>query len=142
LEAILDCVSGGDGDVVEQAEPHRAIGSRVMTGRPGDHKGAIDLIIQDGVDGHNRGAGGEPGHVHRFRADDGIGIDPATTGCGDGIEMLEQRGRVDTVDRRVRSRYAGNNRATTKQAAPLQFAIDRDDPGRSFRMVARIVFEK
>jgi len=49
-------VTGGDRDVVEQAEAHAAVGLGVMAGRPHERVGVVDLPVEHRIDGRDRTA--------------------------------------------------------------------------------------
>jgi hypothetical protein len=62
-------VTGSDGDVVEDAEPHRAIAQGVMARRPDRAEGVGDIACHHGIDGGHDSFGGQHRRLVRLPAD-------------------------------------------------------------------------
>src|ERR1700722_12187358 len=83
IEAVfLLEVTGGDGDVGEEAESHGRIGLGVVAGRADSVEGAADGAVYDGVAAGEERAGGEQGGVEAGGGDDGVGVEVTAGGAG------------------------------------------------------------
>ena len=90
-KACRASVGRGDGDVAVEAEPHRAIALRMVSGRA--HQGqraAARGSLQHAIDSVHPGAGREPGHVHGVGGGVGVGIERHRPSRGgfDGRQVL------------------------------------------------------
>ena len=68
-------VGGRNGDVVEQAEAHRAVALGVVSRRADHRHGGLVRSAHHPLDGVDGGAGGEQRDLVRFRRRVGVGID-------------------------------------------------------------------
>ncbi len=58
---LLD-VAGGDGHIVQQAEPHGPVARGVMAGRADGTKRIVDFTCDDGINGRQNAPRGRDGH--------------------------------------------------------------------------------
>ena len=103
-------VRGGDGDVVVEAEAHRAVALGVMAGRPHQRERAACAAAHHPLDGVDRGAGREQRDLVRSRGRVGVGIER---------DRLTRRSRRSAAGSRRRAR-APAARASPRAAPRLR----------------------
>ena len=83
--------AGGDDDVVEQTEAHRAVALGVVTGRPDRAEGPPQPAASDLPGGLDHPAGGEPCDFIALGADGAVRLVderlPSSTGLGHAIDV-------------------------------------------------------
>ena len=92
------CVGRGDGDLVEQAEPHRPCRLGVMARRPAGAEGHRSVAVEHGVGGGHRAAAGVHGRVEAVRPDHRVGVDRPAAGRSQRRELLDECGVVHPLD--------------------------------------------
>ena len=115
---LVDRDAGGDGHVVEQAEAHRAVGERMVPGRPHEAERRAVLAGEHAVDRVARRAGREPRDVERGGADHGVGIGPTAAALAQCRRWSRRRppdGRV----RSARARPAATSGRVQRAARPV-----------------------
>jgi hypothetical protein len=92
-------VSGGDGDVVEDAEAHAFDGRGVVAGGANGAEGVLDGVVHDGVDGFEDAASGAEGDFEgvfgEFGVAGGVFAGAEVDVAFDGVEVV---GGVDEGD--------------------------------------------
>ena len=78
----------GDGDVIEDAKSHAAIGLGVVPGRPDQGKGAV-VLPEDGIDRGQCAACGHQGGIIGVFGKDCIDIQVAATVLADGFYLID-----------------------------------------------------
>jgi hypothetical protein len=136
--ALRESVSGGDRDVVEQAEAHRAIGLSVMARGPQAAEGEAGLVIQQPVGGHDCAAGRVQGRVPGTLTRHGVQVDQATTGGGEALDPIHVLRRVDAEQLLALRR----RRLDPLEAEPVAVGerlLDRREPPGVLGMATRLV---
>lgn len=82
------CVARGDGDVVENAEPHRAVGGGVMTGRARGAKGIRRVTAHHEVHDVEHAADGVQRDLSGLPADAYIAVGERPRAAGDLFEHV------------------------------------------------------
>lgn len=98
----LECTSR-DGDVVDQAESHRAIGFGVVAGRADRGEARLGAPGRDLSHQVDAAPGREQRDFEALRADVGVGVElcgGVCTGSGDPVEVLRSVDPLDLVRRR------------------------------------------
>jgi len=97
LQAMsLDGVTGGNTDVVEEAEAHRGRFFAMVAGRTHGTEGVLDFFPHDEVDRQATGAGGPQGSLPGMRIHGGIRIEMDDAMLGRStLDALEVRCRMD-----------------------------------------------
>jgi hypothetical protein len=75
-------MTGGDGDVVEEAEAHSPVRHRVVSRRPHQAEGAVDIAVEHGVGGGESAAGRAQSGVVGARRDVRVGVGPGAAPLG------------------------------------------------------------
>jgi hypothetical protein len=97
LEPVrFEGMRGCDGDVVEQAEAHRACALGVVAGWADGAERGADVATEDAVDSGDPGTRGGQSGVERIGAHRGVGVElhVASRGC-DFVHVVDVCGRVD-----------------------------------------------
>jgi hypothetical protein len=111
-----------DGDVVEEAEAHRAGVLGVMAGRAHEREAVVDLAGADGVAEIDEAAGGEARRIVRLRRRGGVGVEhDACMACGRRHPCHVAR----VVDARELVR-GGGARADVREARGIAPPIEQD----------------
>jgi hypothetical protein len=97
-DAMLDLRdTRGDGNVIKQAESHRAIAKRMVTGRADEAERGPCLASYDAIDRIAGRAGGKLSHIGRGRADDRVWIKHAAAAPGSRHHAVDMRGHVHSL---------------------------------------------
>ena len=100
FEAVrLEGVRGADGDVVEEAEAHRAAALGVVPGRPHGAERGRALLLQHEVDAEHDGAGGVACRGQRVRVERGVRVEVVQSLLGArGLDLEHVGAVVDARD--------------------------------------------
>jgi hypothetical protein len=93
-----DRVRGGDGEVVEQTEPHRPPALGVMAGRAQGAERRPRLTGEQPVDRVDRPAGGVNGGVERVGARRRVEVDHPPAGRGQRLDRVDVGGGMDALE--------------------------------------------
>ena len=126
--------SGGDCDVVDQAEAHRPVDQRMMAGRPGHDERHSRLALGQCLDGHQTGTRRQAGRLPRLRCGVGVCIQGSAPGGAEPLQLGEVVGRMDAEE-------LGHVRGLGRQHQPVAVEVQivhtghrRPDAGRPLGM--------
>ena len=129
---------GGDGDVVQEAKAHRAIGGGVMAGRTHEGGAVVELATGDEPHEVEHAARGQQRRRPRAVGKEGVGIEEAAAALADGrFERVEIIGAVHGQKLGARGRTRGDAATAGDETGVRQRALDGDEPLRTLRMLAR-----
>ena len=120
---LFERARDGDGDVVEEAEAHRAVRRRVVPGRANEAEGGIELAAQDRLRRGERAAGGAQRGLVRAGAGVSVGVEPVPGDAGGRGDLLDEAFGVDEAQLVGRS-VAGRRRAIIFASSPLSSRCD------------------
>ena len=132
----IERMTRGDRDIVEQAEAHRAVRSRVMAGRANRAERIVELAGHHRIDGSHGGTGRTQRRLPAVLVQQGIGIDGViATGTGQGIAHGRQRAALmHALDLLGAGQRRIAARQQRRQAAGDQLILDRLQPRRRLGM--------
>lgn len=96
--ALVDQRLGGDGDVVEEAEPHGLVDRGMVAGRSYGEEGGVGLALSKPLDRVEPSARGELGGLERRVVHRGVGVDRTATHEAVTLQCLDVRWGVDRFD--------------------------------------------
>ena len=128
LVPLLD-VPGGNGHVVQQAEPHRSVGRRMMAGRADRAKCIADFARKHGVNRGENPADRLGGHrVRRFADRRVVGVGIRVSPVDLPLELVEMRRRVNRLQPLVARRPRGDDGQFLHQPHTAEPRVDRQQP--------------
>jgi hypothetical protein len=130
-----------DGDVVEQAKPHRARSLGVVTRRPQTAERDVRLAARKRIDRLDGSTGGVHRGLERARARDRVDVEhpsPVPAEARDPIDVGFGMHRLQAVCRDV----LGLDKLEAEPVAVCQSPLDRRDAGHVLGVVSRLVFER
>ena len=138
LVPLLQEPRRGDGDVVEEAEAHRPVRGRVVSGRADERERHETVLPQ--VRGQQRAAGREKRRLVAVRRDVRVRVQPGALSLGGALDHREVARRVDQ-QHVVLGRGLGRGRdgQARPQVGTLEMFDQRRDPVRALRMRAGVV---
>jgi hypothetical protein len=131
---------GGDGDVVEEAEAHRARRDCVVPGRADQGEGGAGFAVHDEAHAFRRGSGGEQRGIDRCARDSGVAVEGAgpPAQAEDGLHVARIVNARQLVQRRLRR----IDQLRSPHRVLRQHAQDRAQPLGLFGVpVARVVLD-
>ncbi len=105
LFVVVLCVSGGDGDIIENTETHRVFGRRVMSRRAGGDKGVLRFALHHGIDPGTGSAGREQCRIERLHRNCGVGIEPVEPVLHRSFDTFVMLRRMRREDEALRSLF-------------------------------------
>ena len=125
----------GDGDVVEEAEAHRAVRLGVVPGRPQEREAVGQAPVRDRGGEVDEPSGGEPRRERRVAAGVGVGIELLEILAGRCVDGGDVRRRVDALELRVRGLAGGDAPAARGKPLLLEPPPDRREASRVLRVI-------
>jgi hypothetical protein len=141
LETMFrECVRRADGNIIEQAEPHRPIPLRVVAGRTYATEGGVGIPAGNQIDSGNRRAGRPPGGCGRGRPNDRVGIEPCVFRHGSsGFNAVDVRARMRAKQLLARRLWSIDMRHQVAEPRFHEPVFDGRQPSAAFRMVIACV---
>jgi len=120
-----------DGDVVDEAEAHRAIGGGVVSRRTHERERGVEPTVEDSKCAVDRAAGREERSVVAAGRVVGVGIEPTGLAIRDrDLERVEVARRVHALELGASGESSGDGDRPRAEATTIELGVDRGEAPR------------